>query len=991
MKRLVVLLSLLLLGITPLTANADGVADESDLLFSVGAEAYTKGDFKLALEKFLASNRLVSNRNVKFNIARCYDQLKRYPDAFRYYIDALNGETDSTIRSELDKAISIITPRIAIVDVQSNPVGANIYIDRKDLGAVSATPARLGLADGTYKIIVDLPGYLQPTTQELTIKAGQAKTLNFELALIVGKVEFNGDAGTEVKLDDVAAATACRLPCSVDLPPGTHIAYYKREGFAIAPQPFTITANSTTLLRSVAEPLTGSLLISVDGDNALIEIDGKESGFAPTVISGVAVGKRQVRISLRGYTPIVRTVDINSNQQTVLRDLQLQPENSVSAASREAENIDDAPASVTVISNQELRAFAYPTVLEALRGVRGFAVNYDSVYGNAAVRGLGQANDFSNRLLVMSDGAVLNENILSQPFIHYDGRTDLGDVDHIEIVRGPSSVLYGTGAVSGVVNMVMRTTDEPDGIHGQVSSYDNSTTRARIGLGHHVSKDSGVWASFAAARSQGHEIDLAEQRVSNVDRFVSGTATGKAWWRDISLQWFYTSRVLKVPTGNYGSRVNDVRNRSFDRRFLLELKYDKKFSSKVSLLLRAHADTAYFKLDYFNDEIGGAGEATDLAYNYQEEYFSTWGGAEARLKLTLTPRIKFSVGGEATIHTRVNMNGRQSGTELTDFQPVLTVNAPYQVVAGSALLDWTLSSQWRMQAGARIDYYNLNGDQSAQVGQDNGKSSFQSVSPRFAVIGKPSSHDVIKVLLGKAFRAASAYELFYNDGGQSTVASSFDGQRVKPEDVYAGELEFSHKFAQRWTALASAHATLADNIVETVVIPDSYVQQHPEVSATAVYYRNSPIRQQILGGDIEVRREFQRGMMFNGQAGLLYGRYASNPSDDPLLTSRELPNAPTVFASVKGVVPIIPNTLNAALRAGYEDRRRIDTSTAQKSQRALVADFVLSGAIGRYGAQYAVGVYNMFGWQYALPANPYAANLIQQQGRTFMFSLTATR
>jgi outer membrane receptor for ferrienterochelin and colicins len=167
-------------------------------------------------------------------------------------------------------------------------------------------------------------------------------------------------------------------------------------------------------------------------------------------------GHRKVRVSLRGYQPVEREIDVRVNAQTDLRDIVLLPERSVSAASRETESIEDAPASVTVISAQELEAFAYPTILEALRGVRGYAVNFDSVYGNAAVRGLGTANDFSNRLLVLSDGAVLNENILYQPFIHYDGRTDLGDVQRIEVVRGPSSVLYGTGAVSGVVNLLVR-------------------------------------------------------------------------------------------------------------------------------------------------------------------------------------------------------------------------------------------------------------------------------------------------------------------------------------------------------------------------------------------------------------------------------------------------------------------------------------------------------------------------------------------------------
>ena len=70
----------------------DAAADEADLQFQLGAERYREGDFRGALEHFLASNRLVANRNVVFNIARTYEQLNRAPDAYRYYMLALDAE-----------------------------------------------------------------------------------------------------------------------------------------------------------------------------------------------------------------------------------------------------------------------------------------------------------------------------------------------------------------------------------------------------------------------------------------------------------------------------------------------------------------------------------------------------------------------------------------------------------------------------------------------------------------------------------------------------------------------------------------------------------------------------------------------------------------------------------------------------------------------------------------------------------------------------------
>ncbi|HEU0036254.1 MAG TPA: hypothetical protein VFQ53_36830 [Kofleriaceae bacterium] len=131
-------------------AFADGVADEADLQFSIGAEAYTKGDFRLALQHFLASNRLVPNRNVMFNIARAYEQLGRFADAYRYYVDASRGDGDGRLKGDVTAALARIAPKVAVIEVETSPPGGTVYLDRKDLGSVGSSPAQLGLKGGTY-------------------------------------------------------------------------------------------------------------------------------------------------------------------------------------------------------------------------------------------------------------------------------------------------------------------------------------------------------------------------------------------------------------------------------------------------------------------------------------------------------------------------------------------------------------------------------------------------------------------------------------------------------------------------------------------------------------------------------------------------------------------------------------------------------------------------------------------------------------------------
>src|SRR5882757_9545869 len=115
-------------------AQADDVADEADLQFQLGAERYNEGDYRGALEHFLASNRLVPNRNVGVNIARSYEQLKLYPEAFRYYTQSLDEETDETSQKRVAVALAQIKPHVAVLNIVTHPAGATIYIERRDLG-----------------------------------------------------------------------------------------------------------------------------------------------------------------------------------------------------------------------------------------------------------------------------------------------------------------------------------------------------------------------------------------------------------------------------------------------------------------------------------------------------------------------------------------------------------------------------------------------------------------------------------------------------------------------------------------------------------------------------------------------------------------------------------------------------------------------------------------------------------------------------------------
>jgi len=211
---------------------------------------------------------------------------------------------------------------------------------------------------------------------------------------------------------------------------------------------------------------------------------------------------------------------------------------------------------------------------------------------------------------------------------------------------------------------------------------------------------------------------------------------------------------------------------------------------------------------------------------YFETYKGTWGGGELRLVSTPITPLRVTVGSEVTHHWQVEMKTGQNEFDGSE-TPILDLEAPYTVFAGYGLAEWQAHKKVLLSAGVRADRWDLSQDaRSLETGENNVAEDFTSINPRVAVILKPTPANIVKLMGGRAFRAPSTYEYFYTDGGTTQVTSDCCGGGLEPEIVYSGEVEYTHRFNEDWSALGSGHALLAQHIIETVPVPEDIIMMN---------------------------------------------------------------------------------------------------------------------------------------------------------------------
>lgn len=927
-------------------ARADNTADEADVAFSLGNAAFTRRQYDEALAAYFLSYRLVPNRNVLFNIARCYEAQGRHDEAYRYWNDLfVDASLPAAERVEVKQALKRLAPRVSLVTVSSTPPGADLFVDRRDLGSRGRTPQTIAVSPGQHTFLLGLAGHRDA---EVTLTAVRGRQVAREVALtpLTGAVDVRGTpTGAELR-ETSEGPVLGRVPSVLKLPPGNRLLVVTAPGHL--PQQLVVavradeTSQATVTLQEEPKP-TGTVVVTANRPQAVVRVDGRDSGFTPTVLT-LPVGDYDIEVATDEVTPLQTRVTVTADAEARVDAVLRYAPPKVSAASKEALSLDEAPASVTVITWEELRAFGYQTLAEALRAVRGTFLTDDHIYTYVGLRGFSPPGDLNTRLLILWDGHPLNDVWSGQGYVGRDLDVDLSDVERIEVVRGPASILYGTGAFFGVINVVP-VAQMPKGRHVEAvagaGGLNGGKVRATAGLG---SEGRSLKVSAAGMTAEGAPTtDLGAQGLvygMDGERALGGALVGQLG--GFTLTGRINQRRKQIPSAPLGATVGVPGTQYLDASGFAELRWQKRFE-RVSLAARgSYSGTRYH--GWFAN-LDAAGERT----LDEDRGGADWVGGEVRAGVTLFGGNRLTASFEGNVQL-ASQQGQ--GLPREEFTRVL--------LSGTLLDEWQLFGRLFIQAGLRLDkYFDL-----PEV----------ALSPRGALVARLYDGGVSKLVAGQAFRAPTIYELQYDD---DNLTQRRPDAAPLPELITTFELEHSHDITSELRVTVGGYYNLIDRLIvletDTDAAPRCGTATEP---LQCVVYGNTSGRLTAAGAEAQVR--WQPGRFTLVDANYSFVLLRGDGAD--------VASWPMHLASLKALVPIREGLVRLSGQLTWQSSRL--ASDGSRIGEALLLDVGLQGEYGPL--RYFAGVRNLLDERYFLPVSAETGfGRIQQEGRTLYVELAA--
>ena len=678
---------------------------------------------------------------------------------------------------------------------------------------------------------------------------------------------------------------------------------------------------------------------SVSNRSNQASIATRASGWLITIL--IIIGSSQVSAQERKTGPDLLDAGLEE-----LRKVEVK---SVYSASKYLQKVTDAPSSVNIVTADEIKKYGHRTLADVLRGIRGFYVTYDRNYSYLGVRGFARPGDYNTRVLLLVDGHRINDNVYDLALIGTELPVEVDLIDRIEIIRGPSSSLYGTSAFFAVINVITKQGQQIKSLEMSAEAASFGTYKSRLSYGHKFRNglDALISGSFYDSHGPRHlyirEFDnpvdnngLAE----SVDYDQSKSLFAGISYHDFALRGVYGSRKKGIPTGAFSTILNDSRNRTIDRRGYLDLQYQRVFNNQLGVLARVYYDSYNYDGTYVVNY-----SSTDTPQPVLNKDFSrgNWWGGEVQLTKALWRKHKITLGTEY----RDNLRQDQGNFDLEPYALYIDDQRGSKNMAFYLQDGFAIRENVTLNVGVRHDYYTTFGG---------------TTRPRLGLIYHPAQKTSLKFLYGEAFRAPNNFELYYTAGDTNK-----GNPGLKPETIKTGELVLEQYLGDHVRMSASAYLYRINGLIS---------QQADPIDGLLTF--NNVEKIESKGFEVEMETKLASG---------LEGRIGYTLQDTQNLeTKQTLTNSPKHLGKLNLIVPIFKQRIFAGLELQYASKRL--TLAGTPSQAVCVSNLTLFSQKLVKKLDISFSVYNIFDQKYGDPgAEEHKQNVIEQNGRNLRLKL----
>jgi iron complex outermembrane receptor protein len=648
-------------------------------------------------------------------------------------------------------------------------------------------------------------------------------------------------------------------------------------------------------------------------------------------------------LALLFFCGIARAAD-DTNALSVLKSMSLEDLadvriNYVVAASKYEQKTTEAPASVSIITSEEIKRYGYRTLADVLESLQGFNVSSDRNYAYLGVRGFSLGDD-NSRVLLLIDGHRINNNLTDSAFIGTEFLLDVDLIDRVEVIRGPGSVLYGNNAFFGVINVITRKGGQVNGVEasGEYAGFDTYKIRATIGK----SFTNGVEFLLSGTYYDSSGPDrLFYPQFTTQNNGVAQDMDGESYeslfsslsYRDFTLEGGFIHREKVDPTAPIPTAFNDPRSQLVDERSYVDLKYAHDFPGVVDVTARVYYDRTKNTTGYpFSTNVGGG-------YFREVSVGECW-GTELQLNKLLFDKHMITVGAE--YRDDFDEYDQVFAPGDTNYSGLRDVHTSRQNDGVFAQGDFALLKELHLDTGVRYDQFG-------------NFSPFY--SPRVALIYNPLEKSTFKAIYGTAFRAPSFEELL--------------NQNIQPEEITSYELDYEQGIGQHLNSSLSIYY----NHLHNLIFYDGGTYGNVDADSRGVELA----LEGKWANDVRLRASYSLQRTENLSGGM------------------DFPDSPESLVKLNVSVPVFRQNIFAGLEFQYVSSRNTvysDPNTQATLPGAdapgySIVNFTLFSKDIVKNLEVSASVYNLLNESYADPSTiNHIQDQIEQDGRSFRLKLT---